>query len=407
MQDLLPNLRHLRAFSEAERQGSVSRAAEVVCLSQSAVTQAIAKLEQAIGTDLFERAGLGVLPTAAGKAYANRVRRALATLEAGVAEAVRIAGGRAARPGSDVLPRLTSTQLKVLVAVGSTHNFTLAARQIGSSQPAVHRSARELEAVTGVRLFEKSSRGVGLSRAGQALWQACKLAFAELDQGLADVAQCTGAGSGRIVIGCMPLARHIVMPETINAFCAQRPAVDIHLIEAPYPDLLHGLRHGEIDVLVGALRNPPPVDDIAQEPLFTASLCIAARRGHPLATKRRITLDELAGFPWILPPESTPTRARFEHLMAAHPQVKQRGLIESSSQVLIRGILKDSDRLTLISTHQVQFEVDLGLLAILHFKVEDSLREIGLTFRRNWQATQIQREFLDQLRRVSTSYSEN
>ena len=67
MSDPLPNLRHLRAFCEIERQHSLSRAAEAVFLSQPAVTQAVAKLERELGQPLLERVGSGVVPTAAGR----------------------------------------------------------------------------------------------------------------------------------------------------------------------------------------------------------------------------------------------------------------------------------------------------------------------------------------------------
>ena len=406
MGETLPNLRHLRAFSEAERLRSISRAADAVFLSQPAVTQAIAKLEVILGAQLLERAATGVSPTAAGSAYALRVRRALLLMESGIAEAMRIAGGHGTRSPKDALPLLTTTQLRAFVALGTTGNFSLAARLVGSSQPAVHRSNRELEAVLVVPLFERTTRGILLTRAGQVLWQQFKLAFAELDQGLADVQACAGLGLGRIAVGCMPLARHFVMPETLNGFCDEYDQVDVALIESPYPDLLHSLRHGEIDFMVGALRYPLPVDDVVQEPLFSAALCIAGRKGHPLEARRPVQPDDLLAYPWVLPPEGTPTRDRFERLMAARPDRRRHGLIESSSQILIRGLLKGSDRLTLISRQQVQFEVDIGHLVILDFVIDD-LREIGLTFRRNWQPTEVQLAFLERLRAVAARHSES
>lgn len=406
MEELLPNLRHLRAFSEVERQKSISRAADSVYLSQSAVTQAIAKLENVVGAPLFERVGAGVAPTAAGKAYAHRVRRALTIIESGLAESIRIGAGRGLRTASEILPLLTMTQLRAFVAVGTTNNFTLAAKLVGSSQPSVHRATRDLEAVINILLFEKTTRGIVLTRAGQALWQQLKLGFSELNQGMADVKACAGVNVGTIVIGCMPLARHLVMPDTLNAFCAQYPEINLQFIESPYHDLLHGLRHGEIDFLVGALRYPPPVDDIVQEAVFSSALCIVARREHPLTRKRRVTVDDLAKYPWVLPPRGTPTRDRFARLMSNHPEAWQAGLIESSSQILIRGLLGSSDRLTLISKQQVQFEVDVGQLIMLDIDIGDTLREIGVTFRNDWQPTAIQLSFLQLLRKVAARYSE-
>jgi DNA-binding transcriptional LysR family regulator len=407
MEERLPNLRHLRAFCEVEGGKSITRAAGVVSLSQSAVTQAIAKLERLFGVAFFERLGTGVAPTPAARVYANRARRALGLIEAGVVESLRVGAGRAPRSARETLASLTMTQLKAFVAVGTTRNLTLAARLVGSSQPSVHRSTRELETAVGAVLYERVTRGVALTRAGQALWQQVKVAFAELEQGVADVEASQGQRVGTIVVGCMPLARHAVIPEAINTYSAEWPRPDIHVVESPYRELLHGLRHGEIDFLVGALRHPPPVDDVLQEPLFRAALCVAARRGHPLAGKRRVTVQDLARYPWVLPPARTPTRERFERMMGDALDGRRQGHVESSSQVLVRGLLLGSDRLTLISRQQVQFELELGLLVALAFDPGDTLREIGLTFRSGWQPTAAQLDFLKTLRSVAARHSES
>jgi len=406
VESLLPNLRHLRAFCEAEGQRSIRRAAETVGLTPSAVTQAIVKLEAAFGAAFFERAGSSVAPTAAARAYAVRVRRALGLIEEGMGESLRAGAGRVARPAQEALPSVTMTQLKAFVAAGTTSNFTLAARLVGSSQPSVHRSTRELESIAGVLLYEKTTRGIALTRAGQALWQHLKLAFSELGQGVADVAASQGQRVGTIVVGCMPLVRHFVLPETINAYCARWPRTNIQVVDSPYRDLLHGLRHGDIDFLVGALRHPPPVDDVLQEPLFSAALCIAARRGHPLAARRKLTLHDLASHPWVLPPAGTPTRQKFERLMADAPEAGLHGQVESSSQILVRGLLLGSDRLTLISRQQVQFEIDAGQLVALDFDMGDTLREIGLTFRKDWRPTAVQMDFLQTLRGAARHHAE-
>lgn len=400
--ELLPNLRHLRTFQEACRQRSISRAADIVHLSQPAATQAIARLEEQLGCALLERVGTGVVPTAGGSAYVVRVERALRMIETGATEAGCLADHPPAH-AHELLPRLTSTLLRAFLAVGGTGNFRLAAPLAGTSQPTLHRSARELEDVLGFALLEKTTRGTTLTAAGERFWQQVRLAFAELDQGLSELRATQGIEDGRILVGCLPLARHDLLPNAIAAFTARHPRVPIHVIESPYPALLQDLRRGEIDVLIGALRHPSPAPDVVQELLFSASLCIAAGPDHPLAGKSGVSLAELAAWPWVVPPHDTPTRERFEKLMAAHPEVAEHGLIESSSQILIRGLLRNSHRLTLISTQQVRLEIELGLLACIDHALGPTLREIGLATRSGWRPTVIQHDFLDCLRGAATA----
>jgi LysR family transcriptional regulator of gallate degradation len=395
----VPNLRHLRAFSEVAACRSISQASTRVFLSQPAITQAIAKLERQLETPLFDRHSDGMHPTEAGRMFALRVGHALDLIRSGGQEAMRIGAERGSRRQAGIDQLVTTTQLRSLVAVANARNFSLAARAIGTSQPALHRAARDLETLMDICLFEKTSQGIELTRAAQVLVQHVKLAFAELAQGYAEIAALRGVDTGLIVVGSMPLARHSILPTAINALSRLEPDVRVSVVDAPYSELLHGLRHGELDLLIGALRDPVPMEDVVQESLFDDPLAIVARSGHPLAKKKRITVDDLATYPWVLPQRGTPTRDHFEALMRDRQPAG--GLVESSSIVLICGLLLESDRLTLISRHQILREQAQGLLITLPYDMSGTLRPIGLTTRRNWRPTATQSRFLDLVRETA------
>ncbi|MBI4985426.1 MAG: LysR family transcriptional regulator [Rhodocyclales bacterium] len=393
----IPNLRHLRAFGEVAACRSISQASTRVFLSQPAITQAIAKLERQLQMTLFERHSDGMHPTEAGRLFAGRVARALELIRDGGLEATRIGAERGGRRQASLDQLVTTTQLRSLIAVANARNFSLAARAIGTSQPALHRAARDLEALMDIRLFEKTSQGIELTRAAQSMVQQVKLAFAELAQGFAEVEALRGVDAGLIVVGSMPLARHSILPAAINALARLQPEVRVNVVDAPYGELLHGLRHGELDLLIGALREPVPVEDVVQEALFGDPLAIVARSGHPLAKKKRITVADLAAYPWVLPRRGTPTRDHFDALFDGSAPPRG-GLVESSSVVLICGLLLDSDRLTLISRQQVLREEEQGLLTTLPYDMSRTRRPIGLTTRRNWRPTATQSRFLDLVR---------
>ena len=75
------------------------------------------------------------------------------------------------------------------------------------------------------------------------------------------------------------------------------------------------------------------------------------------------------------------------------------GLFETSSLVLLRGLLVGSDRLALVSARQARIELDQGLLALAPFTAPFGTRRIGLTYRRGWRPTPTQALLLDLLRR--------
>ncbi len=394
----IPNIRHLRAFSEVAARGSISEASERIFLSQPAISQALAKLEQRVGVELFERRSDGMHLTEAGAVFLDRVNRALALLRGGAREAARGGPAGERRRGAGLEQSMTTTQLRALIAVADAHSFTLAARNLGSSQPSVHRAARDLERALELPLLEKTSRGIEITRVAQPLVRQAKLAFAELEQGFAEVDALQGRDAGSVAIGTLPLARTHILPSAINAFSQLHAEVRIRVVDGPYDDLLQGLRHGDLDAMVGALRDPAPVDDIVQEPLFDDPLAIVARRGHPLASSTRITRRQLAAYPWVVPRGGAPTWVQFDELLGNDAGPRPRSIVESSSLVLIRGILLESDRLTILSARQARFEIDQGLLETLPFDTSRTTRAIGLTLRSGWRPTEVQARFLDMLR---------
>lgn len=393
-----PNIRHLRVFLGVVDSKSISKASDKAFLSQPAITQAIAKLETLLQTTLFERRNDGMYATESGEAFAYRVRRALDILLNGIRNAVRIGGGGSRVRPSQLLQSLTTTQLRALIAVSDARNYSLAGRNLGVSQSSLHRAARELENLLEIVLFEKTSIGISASKAARILSRAARLAFAEIAQGWDEINSLHNRETGRIVIGSMPLARTSVLPQAMLEFCNNQPDFNFSIVDGPYDDLLYHLRHGEIDLLIGALRFPMPSDDVTQEELFSSAIEIVARPDHPLCGCDNISLQTLASCSWVVPRSGTPTRAIFEALFIDSGIAVPKRLIEASSMILVRSLLQGSDRLTLISEHQIQHELSTGALATVAYDLSHTLRPIGITTRKSWKPTNKQLLFINTLR---------
>ena len=130
----------------------------------------------------------------------------------------------------------------------------------------------------------------------------------------------------------------------------------------------------------------------------------AARAGHPLLAMDKVSRGDLAAYPWMLPRQGTPTRAIFDCFAAeAGLSNAGRGLIETGSLVAIRGILMETDRLTILSPRQIVYEREAGLLDIIPIELPHTERPIGVTTRQGWKPTMLQREFLEALRAAVTA----
>lgn len=401
MEGTLANVRHLYALAEVSTHRRINLAADKVNLSQPAVTQAISKIEQQLGLPLFDRRSEGMFATEAGALYLRRVDRALSQLREGERQARR-KSAKTGRRGFHALA--TAVQLRALVAVARTGNFSHAAHHLGVSQPGVHRAARDLERLSELTLFEPLRRGVAMTPAGEVLARHVRLAAAEIEQGRFELSEYLGRDSTRIAVGAMPLSRTSLLPAAIDSLLSTSDGhLQVQCVDGPYDMLLRDLRFGDLDFLIGALRPSLGQTDLVQEKLFEDRLYVVAARDHPLANKSGLTLEDTLSYPWVAPPKNTPSGSYLFNSLQIQKRPQTPIRIVASSMVLVRGLMMRGDYVTVMSEHQIAVEQQSGFLAPLPIALLDSLRDIGLTYRSGWEPTPTQNRFLDLVRHVAVS----
>lgn len=387
------NLRHLRALSAVIAEGSLSRAAEVTGLSQPALTQGLHKLERQLEVPLFERHPGGVTPTSAGLALAERVVRAFDCLGGGVRR-FRRAGRGFARPEQ----LMTATQLEAWLHFADAQSFAGAAQASGLSQPAIHRAVRDLEQICASPLAERRGRGMVLTTAGRALARSARLAQQEIAAGIVE-ARGEDHDGGRVALGAMPLSRALVLPRALAGLLRVMPHAVVDVVEGSWRELIDPLTDGIIDLTIGALRDEIP-PGLHQEPLFTDRLAIFGRPGHPLLAGA-IDVPALRTQSWVIGPAGTPLRMHWEAMFDGGPLPHVP--IECGSVMVIRGLLVQSDLLTLLSPDQVALETETGMLVQIGAAIPNAVRTIGLTTRSGWRPTPVQRELIRLIRLAAES----
>ena len=368
------NIRHLQAVAAIAEAGSISAAARSVNLTQPAITQGIAKLEAQIGLSLFERRPGGMSPTEAAHVLVPRVVAALRLIASS---------------------RVTSTQLRAFVTLARAGSYAAAATRTGLNEASLHRAVGDLEVGLGQRLVERRGRGIALTARGMTVARNFRLAAAELSSALAELAALQGREVGRISIGAMPLSRARLLPNAVASFHRDHGNVDIAIAEGSHVELIGPLRDGELDMMVGALRDPSPGNDLVQQPLFIDRPVIIGRAGHPLARGGgAIAPADLDRFGWIVPGEGTPLRNQWRQMFDAVGRATPRVPIECGSVITVRQLLVQSEFLTLLSPDQVAVELEAGWLVKIADAPGDLSRIIGVTTRTDWRPTQLQRDFI-------------
>lgn len=382
------NLRHLQAMLAICEHGSVSAAAQRIGLSQPALTQAVLKLEQQLGHDLFERRADGMLITAAGKQVAQRVDAALGHLTVG-AEALSHSAARPER-------RMTTTQLRAFLAIADAGGFAAAAAATGMSRTAAHRAVGDLETAAGEALVDRRGRSISLNAAGRRLARGTRLAVAELAALLVELG--LHPEGSLIGLGVTPTARALIVPETMARLTAETDAAAFRVYEGSWAELVEPLRDGVIDLIVGEVRDYE-ISDLAQKPLFEDRLIVVGGSQHPLVGQNCVPLDSLATYPWIVGLPNSPLRSAWDELFAG--RTPPRSPIECGSVMIIGRLLTNGDFLTLLNPDQAALQIRSGLLAQIAAPLEHAKSAIGVTVRRSWRPTVVQQRFVDLLQEVS------
>ena len=202
------------------------------------------------------------------------------------------------------MAELTTTGLRVLVAVAERGSFTAAAAVLGYTQSAVSRQVATLEAAAGQSLFDRHRAGVTLTAAGSRLLPRAARIVADLDAALSDVASGT---AGRVRFGTFPMAAAGLVPPVLAALAEVHPDVVVTVRESSTTALVRSVRAGTLDVAMVA-QTPPyrPLD--AESPaldvttLLQRDLVVAVGPGHPLARRRAVEVEELEGRVWVAGP---------------------------------------------------------------------------------------------------------
>lgn len=385
------SIRHLRLFESVAQLQGVRRASEECHLSQPAVTQAIAKLEEQLGVQLLLRCATGSYLNEFGIIFHARTQRFFAQVEQALLE---LGVPSSPFPLARLASRITRSQIRSLMAIVENGTFAQAARALDVSQTSLQRAARDLERTLRTPLYIQTAGGIMATPGAGEFARKIKVAQREIDWGVDEVEAARGNTSGEIVIGALLLAGSAVLSSVINELAATFPTANIKILNGNAEDVLRYLRNGEVDVVIGLLRNPSSTE-LVHEVLAETPYVVVARHDHPFMQRDNLTVDDLAEKEWVIGTPGANRRIHFDNMFAGRS--RPRSPIATCSLPIIRPLLSQSDRLTLLTTLELMHEEDV--LAALPFGPIEPVPSIGLTMRQNWLPTQLQKEIIDLIKK--------
>ncbi len=182
-------------------------------------------------------------------------------------------------------------QLRYVVAVARTGNFSRAAEQCHVSQPSLSQQILKLEDDLGERLFDRMKRMAKLTPHGEAFLRHAVRILEEVDAAKREAADAQALLRGALKIGVLPTIAPYLLPEVMGGFMEKYPGVEIVVQEDTTAQLMKYLLAFEIDLVFAS--QPIRDERLEVRELFTEELLLALPPGHPLARKRAVNASDL------------------------------------------------------------------------------------------------------------------
>ncbi|MBE7939774.1 LysR family transcriptional regulator [Ramlibacter sp.] len=193
------------------------------------------------------------------------------------------------------MPKPSLADLRAFVTVGEQGSFAAAAQALHISQPALSRRISHLEDQLGVRLFDRTTRSVAPTLLGRRFLEQMRGLLQEVDRSVTELHDSAQLESGDVTVGCVFSAVHHFLPSVIREFRRLHPRVLVRIIEEGADEVLEAVKHGEADFALNYIGMQDP--EVEFTPLLKEPYVLAVPAGHPLARRRSVRWEELAGFP--------------------------------------------------------------------------------------------------------------
>ena len=252
-------------------------------------------------------------------------------------------------------------QLRYVVAVARTGNFSRAAEQCRVSQPSLSQQIQKLESELNQQLFDRLPRAVVLTEAGR-----CLLEYArKILTGIADARRAVDAldaeVAGRLAVGAVPSIALYVLPRLIVGFEQRYPKVTFELFEDTTDKLAQRLEDGALDIVLASSGYEAP--PLAQYSLGREPLLVLLPKKHRLARKKAIKWSDLASEKFLLLHEVHSLAITVRRLLAAN-HLKPELVLQGAQLVTIAAMVAAGLGVTVVPEMMVHTEFVKGCVAV-------------------------------------------
>ncbi|HKI01184.1 MAG TPA: LysR substrate-binding domain-containing protein [Thermoanaerobaculia bacterium] len=271
---------------------------------------------------------------------------------------------------------LSVRDLRAMVALAERLHFGRAAEDLSIAQPSLSATLKKVEEALGERLFERTSRHVALTPAGQRVVQRFRSALEEISE----IGRAGGSAMlcGRFRLGLVPTIGPYYAPTFLARLRARYPKLELVLTEALTEGLLHMLRQRSLDAAIVCL--PTGERGLTETPLFRERFELAVPCGHPLAGVAEVSLGQLESREMLLMERGHCLREQTLETCGTTPD-STLSPVQAASVETLRHLVAAGTGCALIPRMAVVGGTDCsGLVRYLPFREPAPTRTIGFVF---------------------------
>jgi DNA-binding transcriptional LysR family regulator len=278
--------------------------------------------------------------------------------------------------------RIKTRQLALLTHLDRERSVLRAAAAIGMSQPAASKLLRELEQALGVSLFERHARGVEPTPCGEILVRHAHTVLAEIRRAQEEVDALRRGQLFRVSIGTVMSPGTDLVPMAVSLLEQRHPQMIVSVEMDFSRPLVAKLLQGRLDIVIARILDPHDADRLSFEALAQEPHSLIARRQHPLARRRKLTVEDLVERTWILPPSPSILRERLNAMFLQRGLSLPQKIVETSSLPMITNLLRRTDMLVALPEEVVRPFCDAGMLTVLPVDLGVRMDSFGIITQR-------------------------
>src|ERR1700690_372089 len=282
-------------------------------------------------------------------------------------------------------------QLEIFLEVARLSSFSRAAEKRFRTQPAISSQIRALEEEVGARLLDRSGGRVSLTASGKLFFKYAEETLERRKPILNEIAETERVPRGEIVVGANEGTCLHILPEVFAQFKRDYPNVSVSIKRSDYARILDSVLENVVDF--GFVSLPVTDNRLEAQMIHRDHLVAITSPKHPLASRKSVTVNEVATYPLVLP-KLGHTREALDALLYDH-QLKPQVAMELDSSELLKRFVAADVGVGFIPRSNVAEDLQANALAALTLSDACIPRELALVFRKDKALSRAALAFID------------